>query len=143
MDVKKRTTLIIILLIALFMLWDNWVVYNGGSSLIFSYRSTDKKEEAKTAEPAGLPMEKVTKANEEAEKTKKEEAKRQALSDVITVQTDVFKLAINANGGVFQNLELLKYPDNDFQKDMVLFENNPPRVYLAQTGLSGGLYPNH
>ncbi len=143
MDVKKRTTLIIILLIALFMLWDNWVVYNGGSSLVFSYRSADKKEEAKTAEPAGLPMEKVTKANAAAEEAKQEEAKRQAALDVITVQTDVFKLTINANGGVFQNLELLKYPDNDFQKDMVLFENNPPRVYLAQTGLSGGLYPNH
>lgn len=143
MDVKKRTTLIIILIISLFMLWDNWRVYNGGSSLLFSYRSSDKKEEAKTAEPAGLPMEQATKAAADAEVAQKQILEQQAKSDTITVQTDVFRLVINANGGVFQNLELLKYPDNDNQKEMVLFEDNPPRIYLAQTGLWGGQFPNH
>ncbi len=143
MDVKKRTTLIIILIISLFMLWDNWQVYNGGSSLLFSYRSSDKKEEAKTAEPAGLPMEQATKAAADAEVAQKQILEQQAKSDTITVQTDVFRLVINANGGVFQNLELLKYPDNDNQKEMVLFEDNPPRIYLAQTGLWGGQFPNH
>ena len=151
MDVKKRTMLILVLIISLFMLWDNWQVYNGKPSLIFSYRNSDeKKEEAKTAGPAGLPVEstqKVAAAEQEKAKAKAAEAEKQAAAqkaaDVVTVKTDVFQLAINANGGVFQNLELLQYRDNDDKNDMVLFENNPPKVYLAQTGLTGGKYPNH
>ena len=151
MDVKKRTMLILVLIISLFMLWDNWQVYNGKPSLIFSYRNSDeKKEEAKTAGPAGLPVESTQKAaaaEQEKAKAKAAEAEKQAAAqkaaDVVTVKTDVFQLAINANGGVFQNLELLQYRDNDDKNDMVLFENNPPKVYLAQTGLTGGKYPNH
>ncbi len=151
MDVKKRTMLILVLIISLFMLWDNWQVYNGKPSLIFSYRNSDeKKEEAKTAGPAGLPVEstqKVAAAEQEKAKAKAAEAEKQTAAqkaaDVVTVKTDVFQLAINANGGVFQNLELLQYRDNDDKNDMVLFENNPPKVYLAQTGLTGGKYPNH
>lgn len=151
MDVKKRTMLILVLIISLFMLWDNWQVYNGKPSLIFSYRNSDeKKEEAKTAGPAGLPVEssnQTVAAHDAKAKAKAEEAEKQAAAkkaaDVVTVKTDVFQLAVNANGGVFQNLELLKYRDNEDKKDMVLFENNPPKVYLAQTGLTGGKYPNH
>ena len=49
MDTKKRTTLLLILAISLFMLWDNWQVYRGGSSLIF-------RHEAKKTDPnANLP----------------------------------------------------------------------------------------
>ena len=46
MDTKKRTTLLLILAISLFMLWDNWQVYRGGSSLIF-------RHEAKKTDPNG------------------------------------------------------------------------------------------
>ena len=49
MDTKKRTTLLLILAIALFMLWDNWQVYRGGTSLIFQH------EAKKTDSNAGLP----------------------------------------------------------------------------------------
>ena len=45
MDTKKRTTLLLILAIALFMLWDNWQVYRGGTSMIFQHeaKKTDSK----------------------------------------------------------------------------------------------------
>ena len=49
MDTKKRTTLLLILAIALFMLWDNWQVYRGGTSMIFQH------EAKKTDSNAGLP----------------------------------------------------------------------------------------
>ncbi len=145
MDTKKRTTLLLILAISLFMLWDNWQVYRGGSSLIF-------RHEAKKADPnAGLPEVPV----ETAAVPKEEGAPVAAIAEVqkpvhekqpeqVTITTDVLKAKITSDGGVFQYLQLFKYPDTvDSEKDMVLFESAPPRIYLAQTGLTGGAYPNH
>ncbi len=148
MEAKKRTTLLLILLVALFFLWDNWQVYRGGKSLIFSQEKTKKAETQ-----AGLPEVPVqTSPVSAAENSdvatsdavaKKEEPKKQPV-ELVTITTDVLKVQINPDGGVFQNLELLKYPDNvDSEKNMVLFESASPRIYLAQTGLTGGLYPNH
>ncbi len=144
MDTKKRTTLLLILAISLFMLWDNWQVYRGGSSLIF-------RHEAKKADPnAGLPEVPV-----ETAAIPKEDTPVAAIADVqkpvhekqpeqVTITTDVLKAKITSDGGVFQYLQLFKYPDTvDSEKDMVLFESAPPRIYLAQTGLTGGAYPNH
>ena len=146
MEAKKRTTLILILVVSLFFLWDNWQVYRGGKSLVFSQERT-KKTETQT----GLPEVPVQAASGSSEANpaspdaavKKDESKKQA-AELVTITTDVFKVQINPDGGVFQNLELLKYPDNvDSTKDMVLFESAAPRIYLAQTGLTGGMYPNH
>lgn len=148
MEAKKRTTLLLILAVALFFLWDNWQVYKGGKSLIFSQEKS-KKSETQTGLPE-VPVQTSSISEEEnsaaaASDTvaKKEEPEKQPV-ELVTITTDVFKVQISPDGGVFQNLELLKYPDNvDSQKDMVLFESAPPRIYLAQTGLTGGLYPNH
>ena len=148
MEAKKRTTLLLILAVSLFFLWDNWQVYRGGKSLIFTQEKA-KKSETQT----GLPEVPVQTASVTAEENpaadasnavaKKEEPQKQPV-ELVSITTDVFKVQINPDGGVFQNLELLKYPDNvDSTKDMVLFESAPPRIYLAQTGLTGGLYPNH
>ncbi len=147
MEAKKRSTLILILAVALFFLWDNWQVHRGGKSLIFSQEKTQKSE-TQTGLPE-VPVQTSSVSSEDNDGTealtvaKKEEAKKQP-AELVTITTDVFKVQISPDGGVFQNLELLKYPDNvDSEKDMVLFESAPPRIYLAQTGLTGGLYPNH
>lgn len=146
MEAKKRSTLILILAVALFFLWDNWQVHTGGKSLIFSQEKTQKSETQ-----TGLPEVPVQTSSVSPEDdgtgaltvAKKEETQKQP-AELVTITTDVFKVQISPDGGVFQNLELLKYPDNvDSEKDMVLFESAPPRIYLAQTGLTGGLYPNH
>ncbi len=146
MDTKKRTTLLLILAIALFMLWDNWQVYRGGTSMIFQH------EAKKTDSNAGLPevpIETAVPAENEtatpvaaAAETAKTVQEKQA--ELVTITTDVLKARVTSDGGVFQYLELLHYPDTvDPEKDMVLFDMAPPRVYLAQTGLTGGAYPNH
>ena len=69
-------------------------------------------------------------------------------TQVNTVTTDVYKVDIDTAGGVIRRLELLKYRDKvDQTKNQVLFQANGPRVYLAQTGLTGasaaGVLPNH
>ena len=147
MDTKKRTTLLLILAVSLFMLWDNWQVYRGGNSLIFPHEKSRKADT--TAGLPEVPVETGTVSTETGATTltpvaeaKKEGQEKQA--ELVAVTTDVLKAQISSEGGVFQYLELLKYPDNvDAEKDMVLFESVPPKVYLAQTGLTGGKYPNH
>ncbi len=146
MDTKKRTTLLLILAISLFMLWDNWQVYRGGSSLIFRHES--KKTDSNAVLPE-VPVETATTVSDDgkgvaataAESPKK--AQEQP-TELVTITTDVFKAKVSTEGGVFQYLQLLKYPDTvDPEKDMVLFESVPPHIYLAQTGMVGGAYPNH
>jgi YidC/Oxa1 family membrane protein insertase len=45
---------------------------------------------------------------------------------------------------VISHLELLKHHESgDQSKNVVLFDSTPPRTYLGQTGLTGGVYPNH
>lgn len=148
MEAKKRTTLLLILVVSLFFLWDNWQVYRGGKSLIFTQEKA-KKSETQTGLPevpvqtASVTSEENPGADASNPVAQKEEPKKKPV-ELVSITTDVFKVQINPDGGVFQNLELLKYPDNvDSDKDMVLFESAPPRIYLAQTGLTGGLYPNH
>ena len=146
MDTKKRTTLLLILAISLFMLWDNWQVYRGGTSLIFQHEA--KKTDSNASLPevpvdtATVPSEADLPAKPAAVAEVKKETPKQA--ELVTISTDVLKAQISSEGGVFQNLELLKYPDNvDPEREMILFESVPPRIYLAQTGLTGGAYPNH
>lgn len=150
MDTKKQTTLILILAIALFMLWDNWQVYRGGTSLIFNRGGSKQIEDANAGMPEvpvetrvehEMPKQAVKPAEQAKEKVATAVKKQQ--SELITITTDVYKVVINSQGGVFQNLELLQFLDNDYENNMILFEANPPRIYLAQTGLTGGAYPNH
>lgn len=146
MDTKKRATLLLILAISLFMLWDNWQVYQGGTSLIFRHEA--KKADSNAGLPevpvetAVVPGETETTAAPVAAEVRKTVSEKQ--SELVTIETDVLKAKVTSEGGVFQYLELLKYPDTvDEEKDMVLFDSAPPHIYLAQTGLIGGAYPNH
>ena len=146
MDTKKRTTLLLILAISLFMLWDNWQVYRGGSSLIFRHEAKKTDPNANLpevpVETAAVPVEKGTSPVAAAAEARKVVHEKQP--ELVTITTDVLKAKVSSDGGVFQYLQLFKYPDTvDTEKDMVLFKSEPPHVYLAQTGLTGGAYPNH
>ncbi|WAW11261.1 membrane protein insertase YidC [Oxalobacter vibrioformis] len=147
MDTKKRTTLWLILAIALFMLWDNWQVYQGGTSLFFRGGA----KEAQTAkDKAGLPEVPIqTAAIPAAEEPEQNTAETKRVApakpaETITISTDVLVAKISTLGGVIEELELLPHRDNvDAEKHMKLFQKNEHLTYLAQTGLSGGAYPNH
>ena len=146
MDTKKRTTLLLILAISLFMLWDNWQVYRGGSSLIFRHEAKKTDPNANLpevpVETTAVPVEKGTPPVAAAAEARKVVHEKQP--ELVTITTDVLKAKVSSDGGVFQYLQLFKYPDTvDTEKDMVLFKSEPPHVYLAQTGLTGGAYPNH
>jgi YidC/Oxa1 family membrane protein insertase len=64
------------------------------------------------------------------------------------VTTDVMKLTFDTEGGSLVRTELLKYADsNDKSKTFVLLDESKNRVYLAQSGVVGGVtvgaFPTH
>ena len=67
----------------------------------------------------------------------------------VVVSTDVLRVTFDTEGGSIVRTELLKIPEdkgNKKEKDLgpfVLMDDSPERVYLAQTGLIGGDFPNH
>jgi YidC/Oxa1 family membrane protein insertase len=78
----------------------------------------------------------------------------------VVIQTDLLKVAIDPEGAVLSRAELLKEkvaPDwtasgllglvtgktHDPDQHTVLLEVSPSRVYIAQTGVVGGSFPNH
>lgn len=149
MDTKKRTTLWLVLAISLFMLWDNWQVYRGGSSVFFRKGAEQAKqvEKAKDALPdvpvqtSAIPVAQGEPAQSKADDKSVKPVKA---PEVVTITTDVMVAKINTAGGVFERLELLNHRDNvDPEKHMELFQDGGALTYLAQTGLTGGAYPNH
>ncbi|MEI6029282.1 MAG: membrane protein insertase YidC [Betaproteobacteria bacterium] len=69
-------------------------------------------------------------------------------TEKVTITTDVVKATIDTVGGSLVRLELLKHTDqNDTSRNVLLFDQSPKRLYLAQTGLitnqAGVQLPNH
>lgn len=139
-------TLWLILAIALFMLWDNWRVYQGGTSLFMrgaapqvQQGEKDKNLPEVPVQTAAVPMEEETAAEAAAP-----QARPAKPAETVTVETDVLVAKVSAEGGVIEALELLKHRDNvDAEKHMQLFQVNENLTYVAQAGLTGGAYPNH
>jgi YidC/Oxa1 family membrane protein insertase len=65
----------------------------------------------------------------------------------IEIETDIFKVVFDKNGGSVVRTEFLKMPPTmDPPKNLVLLDHSQDRVYLAQTGLIGyttSAFPNH
>jgi YidC/Oxa1 family membrane protein insertase len=60
------------------------------------------------------------------------------------VETDVLHATIDANGGDLRQLQLLKYRETeDKNRIFTLFEDDPTKPYLAQSGLVGKGLPTH
>ena len=131
----------LVLAISLVLLWDNWNVYNGGSSMFFrsSDSTTKKKASVKKASAKSDLPESAAAAADSPKKSAKP-----IKNELIRISTDVALIDIDTEGGVIKRLELLKHLDKvDPTKNTVLFDTVAPRTYLAQTGLIGGTYPNH
>ncbi|MFN9746119.1 MAG: membrane protein insertase YidC, partial [Betaproteobacteria bacterium] len=70
------------------------------------------------------------------------------VSEQVTLTTDRVKATFDTIGGSLVRLELLAHRDNnDATRNVLLFEQSPKRLYLAQTGLvtsaAGVALPNH
>ena len=146
MEINKRTILWIVFAVSLVVLWNDWMVANGKQSMFSAQPPAKVAQAPNPAKPNDLP----TAANPAPGTTVPgaPAAAPAIQTQVVTITTDVYKADIDTAGGVLRRLELLKYRDKvDPTKNQVLFQANGPRVYVAQTGLTGataaGVLPNH
>lgn len=126
------------------MLWDQWQVHNGHKATFFP-TATPPAQVASAASAPGLPTPSLPQASAGAGAVPGAQAAApSAPRERVDVQTDVLKLSFDTEGGSLVKSALLKYADaTDPNKPELLFDDSPERVYLAQTGLVGGDFPNH
>ncbi|MBV8666265.1 MAG: membrane protein insertase YidC [Burkholderiaceae bacterium] len=143
MDIK-RLVLGFVFLFSVLTLWNKWAVYNGKAPLFApqppasasAVANAGGVPPAPTVAAAGTPAASATSATAPAETP--------VHSEPVTVTTDVFKAVFDTEGAQLKHLELLQHQDaKDPSKNVVIFDDTPKLTYLAQTGLTGDLYPNH
>ncbi|MFZ6645444.1 membrane protein insertase YidC [Undibacterium sp. TJN25] len=141
MDIK-RTVLWVVLTVSMLLLWDNWQRFNGKPSMFTPTHATQAKDAAAAAPASGAAASSGTTVAA-APGTAAGDTPA-VKSERITITTDVLKADIDTIGGELKRLELLQHKDaHDKAHNIVLFDDSAKRVYLAQTGLLGGAFPNH
>jgi len=148
----RRTFLWVIFGFSMVLLWDNWQVHNGKQATFFP---TPAKTTTSAAAPAsavsGVPTATATPSTavtpapaQSAGAIAGAAAPTATPRERIEVTTDVLKLTFDTQGGSIIRSELLKHADlADSRKATVLLDESSERVYMAQTGLIGGAFPNH
>ncbi|MCA0177045.1 MAG: membrane protein insertase YidC [Proteobacteria bacterium] len=138
----RRTLLWVIFAMSLVMLWDAWNRHNGQPTLF----GAPVAQPAASAPPlAATPAASAVAAVAGALPGS---APAAAAAETFTVTTDVLRLGFSTRGGEVDKAELLKYPDSQHaDRPVMLLDESPQRVYLAQTGLlpaaGGAALPNH
>jgi len=136
----RRTILWVIFGFSMVLLWDQWQIHNGHKATFFP-----KVEPAAAAKPAAsssaVPVASATPAGPGQVPVANAPV---AARELIDVETDLYKLRFDTEGGSLVHAELLSHPDLiDAKKNFVLFDESKERVYVAQTGLIGGQLPTH
>lgn len=149
----RRTILWVIFGFSLVMLWDQWQVYNGKAATFFpSGKPAATAPAAPAAGTASTVPSPAASAAPGAAALPGSVPGGQASApavprEAITVTTDVFRATFDTEGGNLVRVELLKHAaDSTADKKsstLVLMEQSPERVYVAQSGLIGGDFPNH
>ncbi|HYF58581.1 MAG TPA: membrane protein insertase YidC [Burkholderiaceae bacterium] len=149
----QRTILWVIFSMSLLFLWDAWQRHNGQPSL-FGAPPAATSQQAPGAAPASKADPTLPQPSAQAVPPAGQApvpgaaAPAAAAQPPVRLVTDVLALDIDPAGGEVQRAELLKYPDNESgaTANLVLFEEKPGHVYVAQTGLvgaAGQTLPNH
>ena len=147
----RRTILWVVFGFSLVLLWDQWQVHNGRQATFFPQSkpaATAKAPEAggtslPSAVPASAPGAAAPAAVPPGSAAPAPAAKR----ELITVSTDTMRVTFDSEGGSVVRTELLKVSaDSTTAKGtstFVLLNESPQGVFVAQSGLIGGDFPNH
>ena len=164
----QRTILLVIFGFSLFMLWDRWQIYNGRAPM---FGPAPVSQTAPTPQvsptpptsasraPDGVPVpQAVTPSAVPA--AAPTDTPATSKSPPVVVETDVIRASIDPLGAVVSHVELLGQavaPDwtasgliglvtggrKEPKATTVLLDVGPNRVYVAQSGIVGGDFPNH
>ncbi len=162
----RRSLLLAFFGLSLFLLWDRWQVYNGKPAL---FGTAPTPQATAPASPTGAPT--ATVPSSAAVPQASAPAVAPSVIDAtptpklpsaapVVVQTDLMRASISPLGAVVSRVELLKQPvapdwtasgliglvtgrKHDRDATTVLLDVGPSRVYVAQSGIVGGDFPNH
>ena len=160
----RRTLLWVVFTMSLVLLWDAWNKHTGQPSIfgapapkpVASAPPTPATGQppapavvpsAQPAAPGAAGVPAPTAAGTAAAPAAVPNAPLVA-TEQVSITTDVVKATFDTVGGSLVRLELLKHTDqNDTSRNVLLFDQSPKRLYLAQTGLitsqAGVQLPNH
>ena len=139
----RRTILWVIFGFSMVLLWDQWQVHNGHKATFFPKPEASASAQAKPASSAAVPAASAQAAGPGQVPVQGQAASSQP-REFIDVETDLYKLRFDSEGGSLVHAELLEHPDLiDAKKNFVLLDESKDRVYVAQTGLIGGQLPTH
>jgi len=139
----RRTILWVIFGFSMVLLWDQWQVHNGHKATFFPKPEASASAQAKPASSAAVPAASAQAAGPGQVPVQGQAASSQP-REFIDVETDLYKLRFDSEGGSLVHAELLEHPDLiDAKKNFVLLAESKDRVYVAQTGLIGGQLPTH
>jgi YidC/Oxa1 family membrane protein insertase len=154
----RRTLLWVVFCMSLVLIWDAWNRHNGQPSFLnpgVAAKASRAPAAAPPGTPAsaaamasGLPTPKLAANATPAAIPASSPTVVAAAAEPITVTTDKLKATFDSKGGNLIRLELLDQADTaQHQKNTVLLDRSPERLYEAQTGLvppAGGTgLPNH
>ena len=155
----RRTLLWVVFAMSLVLLWDAWQKHTGQSSMfggnprpaasagpLVGSAPAASTSAVGVPTPAALPG--VAAPAAPAVAGLPQATPAVPTSEQVTITTDVVKATFDSVGGSLVRLELLAHRDLvDPQRNVVLLEQSPKRLYVAQTGLitgqAGVALPNH
>ncbi len=145
----RRTILWVIFGFSVVLLWDKWQIHNGKPPTFFpsaTPAAAPEPQRGASAGPSASPGS-VPPASSQAAApgavpgaaAVPAQGTGPQVHERVTVETDVYRLQFDSEGGTLVFAELRKYADMaDKTKGFVLFDQSPTRVYLPQSGLIGG-----
>ena len=153
----RRTILWVIFGFSMVLLWDQWQVHNGKPATFFPMPG--KPVAVATGPAAGASGVPAASAAVPAPVVPAGQASTAAVpvamapapavpGERVVVTTDVLKLTFDTEGGSLVRTEFLKHVDvADKTRNIVLLDDSKDRVYVAQSGLIGGVngnvFPTH
>ena len=151
MDIR-RTILLMIFSFSLLLLWNNWQVHQGNTSMFGPSGSNSKQDSQQTSTKAsdqtpGVPVAAAS-TDSPAPASVPTSASTNQKSELVTINTDVLKLTFDEMGAQLVRADLLAYPStNDRSVPTILLERGASRTYVVQTGVvgapSGLKFPTH
>ncbi|MEO7392329.1 MAG: membrane protein insertase YidC [Ramlibacter sp.] len=150
----RRTILWVIFGFSMVLLWDQWQVYSGHKATFFpspsqQTASTAAAPAAGSSVPAStvpgstVPAPAATGVAAAPGIPAATAAARAAVSQKITVTTDLMRLTFDTEGGSLVRTEFLKMLADNKTGTFVLLDDSPGSKYVAESGLIGGDCPTH
>jgi YidC/Oxa1 family membrane protein insertase len=153
----QRTILWVIFTMSLLFLWDAWQRHNGQPSMFGGPAQTQAPKAAgpsggaatpgTPAADASVPQPAASASVPAGPAAVPGAAPAGTGQAPVRLITDVLAIDVDPAGGEIQRAELLKFSDSEDPKtNVVLFDEKPGRMYVAQSGLvgpAGSSLPNH